>query len=290
MVSHGNLLHNQRLIETAFQHSDKTVFVSWLPVYHDMGLIGNVLHPLYLGVPCTLMAPVAFLQKPVRWLQAISRYKGTTSGGPNFAYQLCIEKTTPEQRAGLDLSSWDIAFNGAEPIRPETLEQFTEAFQSCGFRREAFYPCYGMAETTLFVTGKTKTELPTVHNFQEKALEQGQALLANVEEPGRALAGSGRIWLDEQLVIADPQALTPCSDGQVGEIWVAGPSVGQGYWNRNRTNANKPFRPVWPTLMKGRFCAPAISAFCAMASCSSPVAAKISSSSVAVITILMISN
>jgi acyl-CoA synthetase (AMP-forming)/AMP-acid ligase II len=141
MVTHGNIIHNQKLIHQAFGHSEKTIFVGWLPLFHDMGLIGNVLQPLYLGIPSILMPPVAFLQQPVRWLSAISRYKATTSGGPNFAYDLCVKQVQPEQLADIDLSSWDVAFNGAEPIRPETLEQFGKKFASCGFNYRAFYPC-----------------------------------------------------------------------------------------------------------------------------------------------------
>src|SRR4028118_467386 len=153
MVSHGNLLYNEQMLQTAFEHTEKTIYVSWLPLFHDMGLIGNMLQSLYLGRPCILMSPVAFLQRPVRWLQAISRYKATTSGGPNFAYELCVSKITNEQREILDLSSWEVAFNGAEPVRAETLERFATAFEPCGFRREAFYPCYGVGGTTPLVSG-----------------------------------------------------------------------------------------------------------------------------------------
>ncbi|BAY66478.1 amino acid adenylation domain-containing protein [Calothrix brevissima NIES-22] len=233
MVSHGNLLHNQSMIQAAMGHTEKTIFVGWLPLFHDMGLIGNVLQPLYLGIPCILMSPVDFIKKPFLWLQAISRYKATTSGGPNFAYDLCIDKITPEQRATLDLSSWDVAFNGAEPIRSQTLERFTQTFAPCGFRQEAFYPCYGMAETTLLVSGGLKTEPPAIHWFDGTALENNLVVAATVKQQGsRALVGCGRIWLDEEIAIADPQTLKRCPDNQVGEIWVHGGSVAQGYWQR----------------------------------------------------------
>ncbi|WP_193200137.1 type I polyketide synthase, partial [Nostoc sp. MG11] len=233
MVSHGNLLHNQSMLETAMGHTEKTIVVGWLPLFHDMGLIGNVLQPLYLGIPCILMSPGDFIKKPSLWLQAISRYKATTSGGPNFAYDLCIDKITPEQRANLDLSSWDVAFNGAEPIRAHTLERFTKTFASCGFRREAFYPCYGMAETTLLVSGGFKTEKPVIRCFDSKALEENLVVAATVEqEDSCPLVGCGRIWLDEEIAIADPLTLKRCTDNQVGEIWVSGGSVTQGYWQR----------------------------------------------------------
>ncbi|HYP52685.1 MAG TPA: fatty acyl-AMP ligase, partial [Pyrinomonadaceae bacterium] len=164
MVTHGNLLANERVIQHAFRQTEESVIVGWLPFYHDMGLIGNVLQPLYLGARCVLMSPLAFLQKPLRWLEAVSRYRATTSGGPNFAYELCARKVTAEQRAALDLSSGEVAFNGAEPIRADTLEMFAEAFAECGFRREAFHPCYGLAEATLIVSG---TKLAREHTVKE---------------------------------------------------------------------------------------------------------------------------
>ncbi len=233
MVSHGNLLHNERIIQQAMQHTEKTIFVGWLPLFHDMGLIGNMLQPLYLGIPCILMSPVAFLQKPWRWLQAISRYKATTSGGPNFAYDLCVRKITPEQRATLDLSSWEVAFNGAEPVRAETLERFAAAFESCGFRREAFYPCYGMAETTLIVSGGCKGAPPVLQSVGQEALAHNRVVPTGSEEMGvKTLVGCGQPLQDLQVVIAHPETATRCAPDQVGEIWVAGPSVAQGYWNQ----------------------------------------------------------
>jgi amino acid adenylation domain-containing protein len=233
MVSHENILHNQRLIQRAFEHTEQSVVVGWLPLFHDMGLIGNMLQPLYLGIPCILMSPVAFLQRPLRWLEAISRYKATTSGGPNFAYDLCVSKITPEQRATLDLSSWEVAFNGAEPIRAETLERFATAFTQCGFRREAFYPCYGMAETTLIVSGGFKAAQPVLQSFQIAALEQNRVVPAGQEDVGvQMLVGCGQPLQDLQIVTAQPDTLSRCSSNEVGEIWVAGSSVAQGYWNQ----------------------------------------------------------
>jgi acyl-CoA synthetase (AMP-forming)/AMP-acid ligase II len=232
MVSHGNLLHNEQIIKSAFGHTEKTIVVGWLPLFHDMGLIGNVLQPLYLGRPCILMSPMDFLQKPLRWLEAISHYKATTSGGPNFAYDLCVRNIKPEQRSGLDLSSWEVAFSGAEPVRAETLERFATTFEPCGFRREAFYPCYGMAETTLFVSGGLKTALPVVSHVEGTALEQNRVITVVGEEEGtKAIVGCGHAWLDEKIVIVDPETLTQCRADQVGEIWVSGLSVAGGYWN-----------------------------------------------------------
>lgn len=233
MLDHSNLLHNERMVEKAFGHSEQTNIVGWLPLFHDMGLIGNMLQPLYIGRACILMSPADFLQKPLRWLQAISRYKATTSGGPNFAYALCAKKISPEQKADLDLSSWDVAFNGAEPVRAETLEQFAKAFEPCGFRARAFYPCYGMAETTLFVTGGLKQDYPTIQAVKGEALEQHRVVPAtNKDDSVRRIVSCGKAWLDQEVVIANPDSLTVCPAGEVGEIWVAGESVAQGYWNQ----------------------------------------------------------
>ena len=233
MLTHGNLLHNAEVTRQYMEHSSSSKFVSWLPVYHDMGLIGGVLQPLYSGFPCIMMPPAAFLQRPYRWLQAISRYRGTTSGAPNFAYELCIEKITPEQRSTLDLSSWSVAFNGAEPIRHETLEKFAATFAECGFRPEAFYPCYGMAEATLMVSGSVKSALVSNLSLQKCALERNHVIdvVAN-EDNSTTLVGCGQVVPQQQIVIANLETLTCCDPDEVGEIWVSGPSIGQGYWKR----------------------------------------------------------
>nr|VFK30698.1 MAG: Acyl transferase domain-containing protein [Candidatus Kentron sp. MB]VFK75343.1 MAG: Acyl transferase domain-containing protein [Candidatus Kentron sp. MB] len=228
MVSHGNLLCNEEMLKQGFAHTEKTIGVGWLPLFHDMGLIGNVLQPLYLGFPVVLMSPMAFLQKPLRWLQAISDYKAVTSGGPNFAYNLCIEKITHGQRAKLDLSSWTLAFSGAEPIRAETLDRFAETFAPYGFHQEAFYPCYGMAETTLMVSGGLKKEPPVIYeaDFEsDRVIETASAT--------RRFVGCGRTdWLDQRVIIVDPASSLRCFDQRVGEIWVSGENVAQGYWGR----------------------------------------------------------
>ncbi|MCC5633715.1 aminotransferase class I/II-fold pyridoxal phosphate-dependent enzyme [Nostoc sphaeroides CHAB 2801] len=231
MVSHSNILHNEKLIEKAFEHNSQTVFAGWLPLFHDMGLIGNVLQPIYLGIPCVLMPPVAFLQSPVRWLKAISKYGATTSGGPNFAYDLCVEKVSEAQKSELDLSTWSIAFNGAEPVRFNTLTKFANAFAQCGFRPESFYPCYGMAETTLIVSGSNKSAVPMVLSVNKSALTEGQVKLEE-NFAAQVFVTNGQPIPDLELVIVHPEKLTPCQPDQVGEIWVSGSSVAQGYWQR----------------------------------------------------------
>ena len=232
MVTHGNIIHNQQLIQTAFGHREQTIFVGWLPLFHDMGLIGNVLQPMYLGIPCILMPPVAFMQKPIRWLKAIYNYRATTSGGPNFAYDLCVKKIEEEQLTNLDLSSWNVAFNGAEPVRAETLKQFGKKFANCGFNYRAFYPCYGMAETTLLATGGEKNQQPLIHGVKAKDLEQNSVVQSEIYSPeSLKLVGVGHSYLDTTVIIVNPESLTPSEPGQVGEIWVSGGSVTSGYWN-----------------------------------------------------------
>ncbi|MCE9547134.1 MAG: aminotransferase class I/II-fold pyridoxal phosphate-dependent enzyme [Planctomycetia bacterium] len=229
MLSHDNLMHNSALINLAFEHTRSNMGVFWLPSYHDMGLIGGLLQPMYVGRPNILMSPMAFLQKPFRWLKAITNYRGTTSGGPNFAYDLCVEKITPQQIDELDLSSWLVAFNGAEPVRAETIDRFSEKFARCGFRREAFYPCYGMAEATLIVSGGFVPAPPAIRYFDAAALENHRVVQIHNGVGSRALVGCGQTMPDQKIVIADPVTLNSCPADAVGEIWVSGPSVALGY-------------------------------------------------------------
>ncbi|MFA6051760.1 MAG: amino acid adenylation domain-containing protein [Methylobacter sp.] len=232
IISHGNLMANQQLIKRRFGHNAQSTVVGWLPLYHDMGLIGNVMQPLYCGASAILMSPMAFLEKPVRWLQAVSDYRAHTSGGPNFAFNLCAQKISAEEKAGLDLSSWQLAFNGAEPINPDTLDRFAAAFAECGFSREAFYPCYGLAEATLLATGGDKYAEPTVTAFDKIGLEQGNVQQAIDDQAGRRLVGCGKIASDagQQIRIVEPESGELCSDGRIGEIQLGGPSISLGYW------------------------------------------------------------
>jgi acyl-CoA synthetase (AMP-forming)/AMP-acid ligase II len=233
MLSHSGLLHNLTLIQQSFEISPDTRGLFWLPLYHDSGLIGGVLEPLYRGCISIIMSPMAFLQRPFRWLQAISRNRATCSGAPNFAYDLCVRKITPEQRTTLDLSSWDLAFTCAEPVRCETLERFATTFAPCGFRREAFYPCYGLAEATLIASGGLKAAPPVVLTLQSAALGRNCVIAASSGEDGtQTLVGCGQNLGDQEIIIVHPETLTRCSPDEVGEIWIAGPSVAKGYWNR----------------------------------------------------------
>jgi len=218
MVSHGNLWHGQRMIRDSFGHSSDSVFVGWLPHYHDMGLVGNILQPLFLGCPCVLMSPLLFLQRPFRWLRAVSRYRGTTSGGPNFAYDLCIRKISPAQRSDLDLRSWRVAFNGAEPVRAETLERFSAAFAPHGFDRHAFHPVYGLAEATLLAAGGRNGS-------------RGVTVMAAAPE-GPVFVSCGQPPRGEEVVIAEPETGVRTPAGGVGEVWLSGPNVARGYWNQ----------------------------------------------------------
>jgi 8-amino-7-oxononanoate synthase len=233
MVSHKNLLHNSSVIHAVFGHSPGMRGVIWLPPYHDMGLVGGIIQPVYAGGDTILLSPVHFVQKPLRWLMAISRYAGTSSGGPNFAYDLCVRKITPEQKAELDLSSWDVAFNGAEPVRWQTLQRFAAAFKSCGFRQKAFLPCYGLSETTLIATGCHKNTEPTFLQADAQALQAGR--LIQVAENGEhdfKLVANGEVPPGHAIVIVDPEKLTPCQRDTIGEIWISGPSVAHGYWHQ----------------------------------------------------------
>jgi acyl-CoA synthetase (AMP-forming)/AMP-acid ligase II len=234
MVSHANVMANQEMIAQAFGHSEQTVVAGWQPLFHDMGLIGNVLQPLYLGVPCILMPPTGFLLKPRRWLEVISRYRVTTSGGPNFGYDLCVQKISEEDRAGLDLSCWSVAFNGSEPVRAATLDRFVERFGPCGFRREAFYPCYGLAEATLFVCGGAAVESPVLCQAppDESSRPGAEVSSEGRPVPTRELVSCGYAWSGAKVVIVDPEAMTVCPAGRIGEVWVSGPNVALGYWNR----------------------------------------------------------
>lgn len=230
IVTHANLADNQRQQQRCMRNDESAVIVSWLPMFHDMGL-GTMLQALWVGAQCVLMSPAAFLQKPVRWLQAISRYGGTRSGGPDFAFDVCVRNIPPEECQGLNLSTWTYAYNGSEPVRAATLARFHEAFGLYGFKQEAFHALYGLAEATLFVTGDALHEAPTVASFSRHDLERGVARIESGKN-GQALVSCGHPWLDSRISIVDPDTRSPCENGRIGEIWVSGPSVALGYWGK----------------------------------------------------------
>lgn len=233
MLTNGNMVHNCSLISMAFEAHRDVVGMSWLPTYHDMGLVGGILNPIFCGRPSVLMSPMMFLQKPARWLKAISRYGVTISGGPNFAYELCTKRIDDADLAGVDLSTWRVAFNGAEPVRAATLEAFVARFAPLGFRGESFYPCYGMAESTLIVTGGKVAEPTVRRHFDGSALDERRVIRVADDSDGvRELVGCGSILPTEIVRIVDPDTCTPLAEDRVGEIWIASESVGQGYWER----------------------------------------------------------
>ncbi len=233
MVSHGNMTAQSRCITEAGHYDSGSVTLSWMPHFHDYGLVKGIIHPAWIGRPSYLMSPLTFLKRPLRWLEAIQRYEITHSGAPNFAYRRSVESTTPEERANLDLSRWQVASCGAEPIAPDTIERFTEAFAPAGFRRDAFSPAYGMAEYTLLISLKREGVAPTVTTLDAAALEQGAVIEARANGGHvRRVVGCGMPVGDTRVVIAHPETRSRCAVQQVGEIWLSGASTTEGYWNK----------------------------------------------------------
>lgn len=236
MVTHGNLAADMDRMAEVWALGPGSTMVSWLPAFHDLGLIFGLLQPLHSGCASVRMAPNTFLQKPVLWLEAVSRYRGTHSAAPSFAYDLCSRRIAPRDRAGLDLASLAMTMNAAEPIDPAVMERFARDFAACGFRRQAFAPAYGLAESTLAVTANPVAVPPVVRPFDAEALGQGGISLA-AEAGGRLLPGSGRPLPDVPVAIVDPESGRRCPPGRVGEIWVGGPTIARGYWQRPEETA-----------------------------------------------------
>ncbi|MGO3130277.1 MAG: amino acid adenylation domain-containing protein [Alcaligenes sp.] len=227
MVTHANLMANERVMEQTLGLRAEDVFSSWLPLYHDMGLIGGLLQPIHRGAPLVLMTPRFFLERPQRWLEAVTRHHATVTGGPDFAFRLCLDRIKDAQVKALDLSSWRIAYTGAEPVRQDTLVEFGARFASCGFDTAAFQPCYGLAEATLFITGGREQSQVVSGTFSTEALSRGDASDAR---EGSVLIGCGCIADGHDLQISDPVSFEALPDGRVGEIWATGPSIASGYW------------------------------------------------------------
>ena len=233
MVSHHNLLINSAFIDHVWGHDQDSVMVTWLPTFHDMGLIYGVIQPLYKGFLCYMMAPANFVERPLRWLQALSDKKATHSAAPNFAYDLCVRKIPPEKRATLDLSHWRMTLNGSEPVRAEVLKKFAEAFQVSGFKATALCPGYGLAEATLVVTAVSYDSPSYFYPVQANALEKNKIVGATETDSNvQTLVGCGWTTIDTQIVIVNPETLKPCSPEIVGEIWVSGSTIAQGYWGK----------------------------------------------------------
>lgn len=233
-VTHANLLDNQRLLQMGFGTRPGDVFVSWLPLYHDMGLIGGMLQPIYAGVPLVLLTTQHFLARPARWLEAIHRYDGTLSGGPDFAFRLCTESVRDSLLAELDLSRWRVAFCGSEPVRADTLADFVARFSPAGLSATTLHPCYGLAEATLMVTSNTRGGPYYTLHVDHEELAHGRV----VPDPsGTEVVSSGGLLFDDQVRLMDPQTLQPVAQDTVGEIWVRGPSVARGYWRNPEATA-----------------------------------------------------
>ncbi|SEG14374.1 amino acid adenylation domain-containing protein [Nonomuraea solani] len=231
IVTHRNLVVNSRQIRERFGTTAETRVVSWLPPYHDMGLIGGILQPLYAGATAALFSPISFITRPLRWLEAISDRRAHVSGGPNFAYDLCVDRIPESDLAGLDLSSWQIAFNGAEPVRARTLERFAERMAPYGFTPGAFFPCYGLAEATLMVSGRTVGAAKVAETFEPDSLAPGNSPLP--AENGLPVVGCGPVAEDLAVTVVDPDSGTAAPDGTVGEIWTSGENVAAGYWGHD---------------------------------------------------------
>ena len=219
IITHDNILRNVAMLADAFALTPDDVGVSWVPPYHDMGLIGAIIAPLVVGYPSVLVPPLAFMRRPLTWLKAVSRFRATFSGAPNFAYALCVAKLAPEHAADLDLSAWRIAVNGGEPVRQTTLDDFARAFAPYGFRETSFRPCYGLAEATLLVSGLPVADVP--------------ATVSPSDNAGAVVVGCGTPPPAVRVVVADPETRVPLGEDSIGEIWVASPSNARGYWGRS---------------------------------------------------------
>jgi len=237
ILRHRHVMANQRAITDAFRLSSATIGLSWLPTYHDMGLIGFVIVPMAVGITSYFLSPLHFLARPARWLEAISRFGATVSGGPNFAYELCARRISDEELGHIDLTSWEVAFVGSEPVRPETMRRFARRFAAAGLSPAALFPCYGMAEASLLVAGGSWAGGPLTARLDAGALSEGRVLRAGHspdEAAGREVdvASVGRVIAGHDVAITDPVTRRPADPGRVGEIWLRGPSIAAGYWGR----------------------------------------------------------
>jgi acyl-CoA synthetase (AMP-forming)/AMP-acid ligase II len=238
MVSHRNLIENSEMIRIALGNTRNSTHVSWVPLYHDMGLILNALQSLYVGALCVLLAPVSFMQRPLSWLRAIHDYRAEVAGGPNFAFDLCVRRHRPEEIEGIDLSCWKVALNGAEPVRASTVDRFASTFAPYGFDAKSIHPAYGMAEATLLISAGRRRTGPVTRRIDRDALQRNQMVAPAQSQDAQILVGCGRQLVGERLAIVDPETRMPRGPGLVGEVWVGGPHVAQGYWRNPEATAS----------------------------------------------------
>jgi acyl-CoA synthetase (AMP-forming)/AMP-acid ligase II len=237
MVSHGNLLDNLEMIRLALGNTRCSTYASWVPLFHDMGLIMNALEPLYVGASCVLLAPVTFMKRPLTWLHAISDYGAEVACAPNFAYDLCADRFRPAEMAGVDLSGWKIALNGAEPVRADTIARFAATFAAYGFDPAATYPGYGMAEATLMVSGGRRGAGAVTRAVSRDALRRHRIVAPRDADDALVQVGCGRPVTGERVAIVDPDTSRRLAPDRVGEIWVSGPHVARGYWQNPEATA-----------------------------------------------------
>jgi acyl-CoA synthetase (AMP-forming)/AMP-acid ligase II len=226
------------MIRIALCNTRNSTHVSWVPLYHDMGLILNALQSLYIGARCVLLAPVSFMQRPLSWLRAIHDYRAEVAGGPNFAFDLCVRRHRPEELHGIDLSCWKVALNGAEPVRASTVDRFASTFAPYGFDANSIHPAYGMAEATLLISAGRRGTGPVTRRVDREALQRNQMVAPARAQDAQILVGCGRQLVGERLAIVDPETRMRLGPGLVGEVWVAGPHVAQGYWRNPEATAS----------------------------------------------------
>lgn len=232
MITHKNIIYNSEFIRRSFGFEENTIGVNWLPIFHDMGLVGGIFQAAYLGLVNIGMPPVAFLKNPLNWFKAIDRYKATTGGGPNFGYDYCVQKIKPEEVKGLDLSSIKNFYCGGEPVRKKTFEDFHAAFSQAKVRSNQMFAVYGMAETTLIVTGKDPASEPSYLRVDQEALSKNRLVIVSPEEKGIDLVSNGHVWMDTKVTIVNSDTFEELDENTIGEVWISGPTVAKGYWNK----------------------------------------------------------
>jgi acyl-CoA synthetase (AMP-forming)/AMP-acid ligase II len=235
MVTHGNLIENLEMIRLTLDNTGQSIHANWVPLYHDMGLILNVLQSLYVGAPCVLLAPVTFIQRPMQWLRAIHNYRAEVAGGPNFAFDLCVRRFRADQVKDLDLSCWKVAFNAAEPVRADTIERFAATFSPYGFEPRAICPLYGMAEATVLISGGGRGAGPVIRTVSREAFQRHQVAIPAGHDDGHRVVGCGRNIIGQRIAIVDPETRRRLEADHIGEVWVGGPHICKGYWSNPAT-------------------------------------------------------